>query len=135
MIRKPSVPTEHHEQVAVMRWAALCADLHPDLRWLYAIPNGARTSIGTARKLKAEGLKSGVPDLCLPVPRGVDHITRYNGLYLELKRTRGGVVSATQREWHQALIERGYSVHVCRGATEAIHALCRYLNISHEVTP
>ena len=133
MMRSRPVPTEHQEQVAVMRWAAMFADRYPDLRWLYAIPNGARTSMGTARKLKAEGLKSGVPDLCLPVPRGVDHITRYHGLYLELKRTTGGVVSAPQRAWHQALIERGYAVHVCRGATEAIHVLCRYLNIAPPV--
>jgi len=117
-----SVPTEHQEQCVVIRWA----DLHPDprLKLLYAIPNGARTSIGTARKLKAEGLRAGVPDLCLPVPVG-----NYHGLYIELKRQKGGVVSQEQRDWHWALEDLGHRVVVCRGAEPAISVLSEYLNL------
>lgn len=110
-----------------MRWAAIAEARYPELRLLYAIPNGARTSIGTARKLKAEGLRSGVPDLCLPVARALDHTRVYHALYVELKRQHGGTVSPEQRAWHDALRERGNLVVVCKGAQAAIAAITAYL--------
>lgn len=129
MTRAPTlpVPSEHAEQVAVMRWAAVAEARYPELALLYAIPNGARTSIGTARKLKAEGLRSGVPDLCLPVARGIDHTAVWHGLYVELKRQRGGSVSAEQKQWHDALRQQGYRVEVCKGAEAAITTITAYL--------
>lgn len=122
-----AVPSEHMEQVAVMRWADLMTGRYPELALLYAIPNGARTSIGTARKLKAEGLKSGVPDLCLPVWRAIDHTSVWHGLYVELKRQRGGTVSPEQRAWHEALRGQGYRVEICKGAVAAIATITAYL--------
>lgn len=129
MSRAPTraVPSEHMEQVAVMRWAAMMTGRYPELALLYAVPNGARTSIGTARKLKAEGLKSGVPDLCLPVWRAIDHTSVWHGLYIELKRQRGGTVSPEQSAWHLALREQGYRVEVCKGAEAAIATITVYL--------
>src|SRR5699024_826416 len=73
--------TEHDEQVQRIRWAGLARGAYPALRWLHAVPNGGARNIVVARKLKAEGVQRGVPDLCLPVPRGP-----YHGLYIELKR-------------------------------------------------
>jgi hypothetical protein len=46
---------------------------------------------------KAEAVKAGLPDICLPVPRGIWH-----GLYLELKKQEGSV-SRAQRRWLDAL--------------------------------
>ncbi len=63
------IPTEHVEQVSLMRWAALTKRRRPELALLYAIPNGGDRHKAVAAKLSAEGVKSGVPDLCLPVPR------------------------------------------------------------------
>src|SRR5699024_10256580 len=77
--------TEHDEQVQLIRWAGLARGAYPALRWLHAVPNGGARNIVVARKLKAEGVQRGVPDLCLPVPRGP-----YHGLYIELKRAGGG---------------------------------------------
>lgn len=111
----------------MVRWADVMTAKYPELAVLYAVPNGARTSIRTARKLKAEGLKAGVPDLCLPVARGIDHTSAYHGLYVELKRTRGGTVSPEQRGWHEALRAQGYRVVVARGAAEAIAVITQYL--------
>ena len=131
---KPSEPTEHAEQCAVMTWAALNAGKWPCLRLLYAVPNGAffggeiktfasgkKVPVAAirARKLKAEGLKEGVPDLCLPVPSGAAH----HGLYIEMKRRRSGVSSAMQKWWRQCLILMGYRTELCHGAEEAIDVI------------
>ena len=81
-VRKLPHPTEHQEQCAVVQWAALQHGRYPELALLYAIPNaGAGAQRGQAGKMKAEGVKPGVPDLCLPVRRG-----KCSGLYIEMKR-------------------------------------------------
>lgn len=124
--------SEHKEQVIIFKWAELTALSVPELEWLYAIPNGLRAAgIGAAKKAKAEGLKSGVPDICLPVPKG-----KWHGLYLEIKRlslrpktsrSKGGVSDA-QDEWHVRLRRQGYAVAVCYGADDAIVTIMRYLD-------
>jgi len=123
-VRMKLQPNEEQEQMAVMRWAALMTDTHPELSLLHAIPNGARTSMSVAKRLKATGLRAGVPDLHLPVAREV-----YHGLWLELKRQLGGKVSPEQHWWHEALAEQRHCVRVCRGAEEAIRAITDYLHL------
>lgn len=90
------VPTEAQEQVTLFSWAAVQAI--PELALLYHIPNGGSRHKAEAARLRAEGVRAGVPDLCLPVPRGGFH-----GLYIELKRLRGGRLSEQQRAWLDAL--------------------------------
>lgn len=118
----PLIPREHVEQARVVQWARLMAARWPALELLHAIPNGARTSWTQAKRLKAEGLRSGVPDLHLPVARG-----GYVGLWIELKRIRGGSVSPEQRWWIEALQRAGHRVIVARGADPAIAELAAYL--------
>ena len=77
-----------------------------------------------AARLKAAGVKSGVPDICLPVPRA-----GYHGLYIELKRQKGGRISPEQTEWIDALIKQGYCAAVCRGWEAAREEILRYLTI------
>lgn len=113
---------EHAEQAAVIAWAAYQQRRYPELELLYAIPNGHWRHKATAGKLKAEGVRRGVPDLCLPVPRGP-----YHGLYLELKRRRGGKLTRAQRGWLERLGAQGYRAVVIRGADEAIRELEHYL--------
>jgi hypothetical protein len=126
--KRPSAPTprpapsEHAEQAALIAWADGHAGQVPALGLLLAIPNGARTSMSVARRLKAEGLRKGCPDLFLAQPaRG------FCGLWLEMKRTRGGRVAPEQRQWHTALLAAGYDVRVCRGWVEAATAILIYL--------
>lgn len=114
-------PTEHAEQVALMQWARFNARRFPGLELLHAIPNGGARNAITGAKLKAEGVKPGVPDLCLPVP-----LHGRPGLYLELKRTAGSAITPAQREWHAALAAQGYAVVVCRGARDAMDAIEAY---------
>lgn len=116
------VPTEEHEQEVIFRWAKLQACKFPELFLLHAIPNGGLRNITTAVRLKATGVKAGVPDICLPVPSG-----GYHGLYIELKRKKGGVISGNQKEWLQMLSEQGYLALVAHGADEAIKIITDYL--------
>jgi hypothetical protein len=114
--------TEHDNQVFLMQWARLQVQAMPDLALLFAIPNGGKRHIGVARKLKAEGAKSGIPDLFLPAARN-----GYNGLFIELK-TEKGTVSPNQKHWIEALREQGYQVEVCRGWDAARLVLLDYMN-------
>ena len=72
--------SEEQEQVALFKWAKLQENVYPALRLLYHIPNGGKRDKVTAARLKAAGVKAGVPDICLPVPAG-----GCNGLYIEMK--------------------------------------------------
>ena len=122
-ITPPPVPLEDAEQRAIFQWAAMETAARPELGLLYAIPNGGKRAIKTAVALKKQGVKRGVPDMCLPVPRG-----GFNGLYIELKRVKGGTVSDEQREWIAALNTQGYKAIICHGAEEAIEQIRGYLN-------
>jgi hypothetical protein len=112
---------EHIEQCLLMQWAEVAAGRHPELRLLYAIPNGGHRLVSVARKLKREGVKAGVPDLCLPVARGQHH-----ALYLELKAGKNRATPA-QREWLDALWAQGNDTHVCAGWEAARDCITEYL--------
>ena len=117
-----TVPLEDAEQRIIFQWAAMETAARPELGLLYAIPNGGKRAIKTAVALKKQGVKRGVPDMCLPVSRG-----GYHGLYIELKRQKGGTVSDEQREWIAALNSQGYKAIICHGAEEAIEQIRGYL--------
>ena len=58
--------SEHHEQCALFAWLRL---QWPDLdRVSFAIPNGGHRHKAVAGKLKAEGVKAGVPDIFIAYP-------------------------------------------------------------------
>lgn len=117
---KASVPTEHVEQVNLVKWFDM---QHKALRGrLVAIPNGGDRHPVVAAKLKAEGVRKGYPDLQLLVPR-----SGYHGLLIELKRRKGGKVEKEQAGWLDWLNQQGYMAIVCRGADEAQEAIKGYL--------
>jgi len=122
--RAPRDDREHREQVALVEWAQLITPRCPALALLFAIPNGGARHPAVAAKLKAEGVRAGVPDLCLPVARGGFH-----GLYVELKAA-GGRVAPAQQQWHERLRAEGYAVVVAVGWVAAARALCDYLGIA-----
>jgi len=116
------LPTEHQEQALLIQMVQLAAQRDGRLKLLFAIPNGGHRHILTAQKLKDEGVKSGVPDLFLPVA-----IAPYHGLFIEMKRRNGGRVSPNQKQWINALSEQGYKVVVANGADVALSAIMQYL--------
>ena len=116
---KNSVPTEHAEQVSLIQWFDKA---YPELR-IFSIPNGGKRGKLEAMRLQMEGVRPGVPDLMLPEPRGGFH-----GLFVEMKRTKGGSVSAEQKDWMAYLLGKGYQVKICKGYVEARKEIECYLS-------
>jgi hypothetical protein len=114
--------SEHDEQAALFTWANYQANTMPELQLLYAIPNGGHRYKAVAVKLEAEGVKSGVPDVCLPVAR-----SGYHGLYIEMKYGKNKP-SDNQIAWLKALAGQGYKTAVCWGFEEAKTIVEAYLN-------
>jgi hypothetical protein len=111
---------EHQEQVKIIQWAELYKSKWPQLGFLAAVPNGGHRHLSVAKKLKAEGVRSGYPDLVLNVPSG-----KYHGLFIELKAPKGRPTES-QKEWLVNLMRAGNAALVCYGADEAIKALSWY---------
>lgn len=116
--------TERAEQVALFAWAALTASQYPELRLLFAIPNGGLRNKIVAANLKAEGVRAGVPDMFLPVARG-----RWHGLFIELKRRTKNHVSSEQLKMIVQLQAQGYGAAVCIGWEVARDCILAYLNL------
>jgi len=123
--QKQVVPTanESAEQISLFQWAEYAACTAPELRLLYHIPNGGKRDKATAARLKREGVKAGVPDICLPVARG-----RYHGLYIELKAGKN-TVTDNQSRWLTELTKQGYCTAVCYGWESASKVIEEYLSI------
>jgi len=117
------VPTEHEEQKALFEWASLRLSIYPELEMLFAIPNaGAGAQSGQAGKMKAEGVKAGVPDTFLAVAR-----KGYHGCFIEMKRIAGSTVEPEQTEWLFNLNAQGYYTAICKGCEQAQKVLVAYL--------
>ncbi len=119
------LPTEEQEQMKLFAWVDFelrTGRGDPMLCMLFHVPNGGKRGKAEAARFKAQGVKSGVPDLCLPVPRG-----GYHGLYIELKRLAGGTVSREQKEWIENLRRLGYRAEVCKGWEAAAEVIEGYL--------
>jgi hypothetical protein len=114
--------SEHDEQVAVFAWTALKEKEFPELKLLQGSLNGVRLTIGQAVKAKRAGLKKGWPDLFLPVA-----LHGFNGLFIELKKRKGGVMSADQAAMWKQLSLQGYKCTRADGSDAAISILEWYL--------
>ena len=116
------IPLEEDEQIALFQWAAYESAAIPELKLMYHIPNGGKRNKAIAAKFKRMGVKAGVPDIFLAAPKG-----EYHGLYIELKRTKGGSTSDNQDDWIDALREQGYRVDVCKGWEKAKETILEYI--------
>ena len=95
--------------------------------YLIAIPNGGLRNKKVAAQLKAQGVKAGVSDIFLPVPRSTMH-----GLWIELKTPKSaqgpaGKPSALQIEWLDKMGGQGYAAVICYGWTSAMETIIDYL--------
>lgn len=140
---------ENAHQTALFQWAALNQRNAPELRWLFAIPNGAtygddaRSRAIRGGRMKAEGLRDGVVDIMLPVSRphnfGVPTSWVYHGLFIEMKRPAErlkrdptgpwdtGGVSDNQKEFMDFATAQGYKCVVCYSWLEAANEIKLYL--------
>jgi len=96
--------TEHAHQVALFCWMSQQFDKWPELKWAYAIPNGGERNAAVAGRLRAEGVKSGVSDICLPFSKRTFH-----GFYIEMKKPgKLKTESANQKEFGAFVTTQGY---------------------------
>lgn len=112
---------EDTEQMMLIRWAELQSCKYPELDLLFHIPNGGKRDAREAARFKQLGVKAGVPDLCLPAPRGMFH-----GLFIEMK-SPDGKVTEKQKEWLEKLTKQGYDTAVCYSFEEAQKKIIEYI--------
>ena len=119
--------SENGHQAALFCWASMNIEKYPELKWLFAIPNGDLRNPIVANRLKSTGVKPGIPDICLLVRRG-----DYTALWIELKRPAGngkraGILSDKQREWLFQASRCGHKAVVCFGWEHAVSIIIQYL--------
>ena len=90
---------------------------------VFHIPNGGKRNRKEAANLKRQGVRAGVPDLCIPVAKG-----SYHGLYIEFKSPEEKP-SKDQKELLQGLQEAGYFACVIDRLDAAIKITQSYLNL------
>lgn len=117
--------TEDTEQMQIISYCNSMSAYVPEYAMIYHIPNEGKRKNGA--KLKRIGLKKGIPDLCLPVPK-----MGFNGLYIELKKDASKRASKEQREWLLKLEQQGYATSLCFGANEAINLITAYMDSDYE---
>ena len=115
---------EHQTQKEYFKILSLNENAFPELAFIMAIPNGGKRHIAVAMKMKAEGVKRGVPDIMIPIPTKLFH-----GCFLETK-TEKGVMSKEQKAYRLFLIEQGYEHIICRSVSELVSATENYLGIT-----
>lgn len=128
--RKRPTDWEGIEQANLMRWAhgeklrkaVVTGSLFDDL---WHVPNGGHRHKATAAKLKAEGVKAGIPDLVLDQARGGWH-----GLRIEMKAKppHNAAVSPSQKDQLSRSEARGYCCRVALGWEQARDVLLEYLS-------
>jgi hypothetical protein len=106
-------PSESEEQIGFLEWFE---SNFFGVR-IFHIPNGGHRAISVGKKMKAEGVKPGVPDLYIPAWK----------IWIEMKRVKGGKLSAEQEEWHDYLTAIGDTVIVGMGAKDASAKLLQVL--------
>lgn len=114
---------EENEQTFLFRWAAFAEGQYPELSLMYHIPNEGKRSKATGGRLKAQGLKPGVPDVCLPTAHG-----GYIGLYIEMK-VKPNRPTENQKNWLRALRAAGHLTAVAYDWEEAKNLIEEYLKL------
>lgn len=123
-IKKPSSKdVEGQEQAELIK---IFRKTYPEIGGLLIhIPNGgSRKNAYEGWRLKEQGVRAGVSDLFLPVPK-----KQYHGLWIEFKATPpfNAAVSKEQKEWIGQMQIQGYQARICLGLKEAMDCLNEYL--------
>ena len=115
--------SEDTEQINVITWAQWQQQAHPELELLHHCPNGGSRNKAEAVKLKQMGVVAGMPDLCLPVAKGI-----YIGLYVEMKYNKGRL-EESQKNMLKKLAAAGHYCAVCYGSEAAIEVIREYIGL------
>ncbi|MCS7317521.1 MAG: VRR-NUC domain-containing protein [Candidatus Dojkabacteria bacterium] len=114
---------EHKEQTKFFKLVRTLEEINEDVRFVFAVPNGGPRHPFVAKRLKEEGVKRGVPDIFVPIPKN-----GYHGLFIEMKVEKRKL-SREQAIFKVFLEKKNYLYYVCYSAEEAFNLLKKYLNI------
>ncbi len=121
-VRKVYHQAELEEQAALIEWAdKTVIDGIKIGDYLLHIPNEGKRWPKAARDAKRLGVRAGVPDLFLALPRG-----EYAGLWIEMK-VKDGKLTKLQEVWLNRLDYAGYRAVCCYGFKQAIDVINTYL--------
>jgi hypothetical protein len=103
-----SLTPEHDLQKAVLK--LLETKWGGDVYW-FAVPNQGQRSLRTGARMKAEGMRAGVADICVMLPEGETG-------WMELKTSKGR--QTDEQKGFQAICKRlGHQYAVVRSVEEA----------------
>lgn len=116
---RAQVPTERQEHLALMDWVRL----QPAIRDVFIhIANEYDGGAIKGHVRRILGVRKGVSDFLLPLPRG-----GFASLWIELKRREGGSERVEQREWIERMRKEGHAAYFCYGCDDAIGVIKAYL--------
>ncbi|HEJ7137509.1 TPA: VRR-NUC domain-containing protein [Serratia marcescens] len=121
-VKKLRRQSELEELAALIEWAD--KTVIDGIRigdYLIHIPNEGKRGPKAARDAKRLGVRAGVPDLFLALPRG-----GYAGMWIEMKSTRG-TVNCQQLKWLTRLAAVAYKTSICKRLTDAKMIIERYI--------
>lgn len=116
MLRHP----EQTAQIQVVRWLR---QFRPGVLFTSPAAAGERLNFRKAVRVKMMGYTAGTPDLQIYEPR-----QGFHGLFVEMKREKGGRIEPEQKAFLEASAQRGYKVEVCHGTQAAVDAITAYLD-------
>ena len=111
---KEVIPSEDHEQAMFVQWFRRT---YPNVL-IFSIPTGGHRHIAVATKMKVTGAVKGIPDLFCPEWK----------LWIEMKRTKGGVLSPEQIGMIEYLQSVNYHAIVGKGAEDAKAQILEFLD-------
>ncbi len=101
---------------------------YPELALLYKIKNENPLGVIVGARMKAVGIRAGMPDYHLPVARDI-----YHSLYIEMKGP-DGVLSESQKIMIPLLCHQGNKVVACYSVDEAQQELIKYIESPYVYT-
>lgn len=121
--RKNRAHPEDDLQRTCINFSKNLENKYPVLRFLFHAANGGKRPYGEAGKMKALGVRQGVPDLLLPM---ASPTKIWKGLALELK-SKTGVVSPAQFDWLYAFSIEGWLTGIVWSADDFVDYLTIFL--------
>ena len=113
---------EDAELCAFFDYVRLLENKDPRYKTIFHVANERRTSPQAGARLKKKGVRSGIPDVIVPIPS-----KSYHALFIEFK-VKPNKLSDNQKHMCEALHAQGYCVRIAYSSTEAITILKDYLN-------
>ncbi|CAB4203012.1 VRR-NUC domain containing protein [uncultured Caudovirales phage] len=112
---------EDSELIKFFDWVSWQEKIDPRFKAIYHIANERKTSWIGGKILKSKGVRSGVPDVCVPIPT-----KSYPGLYIEFK-VKPNKLTSNQSDYCQLLHAMGYAVRIAWSGEEALGIVKSYL--------